>query len=119
MSRTRHIDDSLIQILRDLKKRRAWVIYQLSLKGMNLSDIAREHGVVRGAVYHAFNHPYPRMERAIADALGMLVSDLWPERYEGGVSTRRPQGRPKKSLTNGQHSHGPLARKPRGPGESS
>jgi Ner family transcriptional regulator len=114
MSRKRHIDDSLIQILRDPKKRRAWVIYQLGLKGMNLSDIAREHGVVRGTVYHAFNQPYPRMERAIADALGMLVTDLWPERYKDGVSIQRPQGRPNKSLTTGQHRPGQPVRKPRG-----
>lgn len=119
MSKTRRTDDSLIEILRDPKKRRTWVIYQLGLKGMNLSDIARQHGVVRGTVYHAFNQPYPRMERAIADALGMLVTDLWPERYRGGVSIRRPQGRPQKSLTTNQHRPERATRKSNGPSETS
>lgn len=119
MSRKRDTNDSLIAILRDPKKRRTWIIYQLGLKGMNLSDIARSEGTTRGAVYAAFRHPYPRMERAIADALGMLVTDLWPERYEGGVSKRRPQGRPRKSLRTTEDRPGQSPRKRGGQGATS
>lgn len=104
--------DTLPEILRDPKKRRTWVIYQLGLKGMNLSDIARTQGVTRGAVYRCFKVPYPKMEAAVANALGMHIPDLWPERYTNGVPNRR-RGRPEKSVTKSQHSAGNSGRKAR------
>lgn len=91
---------TLYDILRDPAKRRAWVIYQLSLQGKTLAGIAEKHGKTRSAIYNAFTKPYPRMEKLIADELGMLVCDLFPERYTDGFPNRvmgRPKGSPNKS----------------------
>lgn len=92
-------DNTLKDVLNDPKKRRAWVIWQLSLKGRNLADVARTMGATRQAVYKAFRAPYPKMEQAIADELGMVVATLFPERYTDGIPNR-VLGRPKKSVTN-------------------
>jgi Ner family transcriptional regulator len=82
-------------ILSDPEKRRAWIIWQLSLKNMTCADLAREQGVTRNAVYAAFTRPYPKMEAIIAKALGMAADKLFPERYTNGVPNR-VIGRPKK-----------------------
>jgi Ner family transcriptional regulator len=109
--------DTLTDILRDPQKRRAWVIWQLSLKGRNLTDIARTMGVTRSSVYRAFVTPYPKMERAIADELGMCVAHLFPDRYTDGIPNR-VIGRPKKSVINAsQNSANGLGRKAKKGGE--
>jgi lambda repressor-like predicted transcriptional regulator len=52
-------------------------------KGISGVDIARQFSppVDRTAVYHviAGRSKSPRIRKAIADALGMKVKDLWPE----------------------------------------
>jgi Ner family transcriptional regulator len=58
-----------------------WIKYQLALKGSSLSAVAEEEGVSRQAVGYAKNHPYPKMERAIARKLSCEPKDIWPERY--------------------------------------
>ncbi len=63
------------------QNRRAWVIYQLSLKGTSLAALARELGVRPTTIYQAFDRPYPRMEQAIAEAVGITPQELFPERY--------------------------------------
>jgi len=85
------------RILKDPKKRQAWVIYQLSLQGRSLADIARGAGVRRQTLYQAFHRSYPRMEKIIADALGLAPGTLWPERYDADGLPVRRLGRPKKS----------------------
>jgi len=87
---------TLDAILRDPKRRRAWIIFQLNLRNKNLSDVARRLSVSRSTVYAALDRPYPRMENEIANELGMLASDLFPERYTDGIPNR-VFGRPKKS----------------------
>lgn len=86
---------TLYDILRDPEKRRAWVIYQLSLQDKTLAGIAEKHGRSRQSLYTAFVKPYPKMEKVIADEVGMLVCDLFPERYTNGIPNRvigRPKG---------------------------
>ena len=75
------IDTQTQETIRDPAARRAWVIYQLKLRGLSLSDLARSAGVTRQCLYQVFNSAYLRMEHVIADALSMEPKDLWPERY--------------------------------------
>ena len=88
---------TLYDILSDPEKRRAWIIYQLSLQDKNLSAIAAKAGKGRQTIYKALTHPYPKMEKLIADELGMLACDLFPERYTHGLPNR-VMGRPKKPV---------------------
>ena len=85
------------KILRDPKKRQAWVIYQISLQGRSLAEVARNAGVRRQTLYQVFQRFYPRMEKIIADALGLEARVLWPERYDTDGLPIRCMGRPKKS----------------------
>ncbi len=61
--------------------RREWIKFQLRLRGITLSAIARELGVSRQALGQTLVSAYPRMERAIAAKLEMEPRDIWPERY--------------------------------------
>lgn len=62
-------------------ERRAWVLYQLKLRGLSLSSIAREEGVVQQAVSNALLIPSSHLEEAIARAIDVPVRDLFPERF--------------------------------------
>ncbi len=62
-------------------KKWAWILYQLALRGLTFSDIARDLGVTRNAVYRTRHEPRPRMQLAIADRLGIPPCRIWPERY--------------------------------------
>lgn len=71
----------------DPRVRREWVKYKLRARGHSLASIARDLGVSRDAPGLALRRPYPRMEYAIAERLGLSAPAIWPERYD-------PQGRP-------------------------
>jgi len=77
-------------------QRRAWIKYQLQLAGYSLSALAREMGVSRHAPKLALDRPYPRMERAIAEKIGIPPQLIWPERYDANGFPNRAVGRPKK-----------------------
>ncbi|MEA5444715.1 helix-turn-helix domain-containing protein [Gammaproteobacteria bacterium AB-CW1] len=81
------------------RQRREWIKYQLRLRGSSLADVARRHGVSRDAAILALRKPYPRMERAIAEAIGLKPQQIWPERYDAAGFPNRPLGRPKKSIS--------------------
>lgn len=85
--------------LRDPSLRRAWVNYALAMRGLSLAEIARREGVHRTCPGQALRTPYPKMERAIADAVGMTVHELFPERFRSdGSRIQKKRGpRPKKS----------------------
>ena len=61
---------------------RAWVMFQLRLRGLSFAEVGRRHGVSRQAVRLAFAQKYPRMERAIAEAIEVRPEELWPDRWE-------------------------------------
>jgi lambda repressor-like predicted transcriptional regulator len=63
-------------------KRRAWVGYMLKTRGLSLRALARELGVTHQAVGAALMAPSVRIEQAIADALDIAVTDLFPERFD-------------------------------------
>lgn len=58
-----------------------WIKYQLRTRGSSLAMLARDLEVSGTAVKNAKRTAYPRMERAIAEALGLEPFDLWPERW--------------------------------------
>ena len=92
------------KVTRDPAKRWDWVITQLKGRSNSLARIARDINVSRSAVQCAKYAAYPRVDFAIAKALGVLVHELFPERYdEDGISKGRPVGRPKKSLDKTLH----------------
>jgi lambda repressor-like predicted transcriptional regulator len=62
--------------------RRAWLLYQLKLRGLTVAALARENGVSREALYGAMNKPSSHLERTIASALGVGVRQLFPERFD-------------------------------------
>ncbi len=74
--------------------RRAWIKFQLEVRGYSLARLAREHGVSRQQPQSALHKPYPKWERIIAEVLGLEPGALWPERY--GPGARRRPGRPRK-----------------------
>ena len=63
-------------------ERRAWIKYRLELAGYNFAKLSREHGLYRTAAKIALDKPYPRMERAIAEKIGVPPEVIWPERYQ-------------------------------------
>ena len=77
--------------------RKEWIKFQLRVRGSSLSALARELGVSRHAPRLALVKPYPKMERAIADKLGLKPMELWPERYDETGQPNRTKGRPKPS----------------------
>lgn len=85
-----HLDSKTRKLIADPKKRTAWVLYQLKLQGKNLASLAREAGVKKQQTAKAMYAPYPRMEKVIADALGVAPKALFPERYnEDGLPNRQ------------------------------
>lgn len=87
----------------DPTQRWEWIKYQLRAKGTSLAQLARELGVSDTAVKNAKRVPYPRMERAIAQALGLKPIDIWPERWNtNGDPKRIRPNRAEKNATCGQ-----------------
>ena len=69
-------------------QRNEWIKYQLRMRGSSLSKLARRLGVTRQAVRNALATPYPKMERAIAEEIGIHPGHIWPERYQSRASRR-------------------------------
>lgn len=62
--------------------RRAWLTYQLRLRGLSIAALAREVGVSREALSNAMNAPSSHLEEAIAAALATKPQLLFPERFD-------------------------------------
>lgn len=86
----------------DPTQRWEWIKYQLRTKGTSLARLARELNVSDTAVKNAKRTAYPRMERAIAKALGLKPIDLWPERWNANGNPFR--ARPTRSEQNATYS---------------
>ncbi|WP_241193616.1 helix-turn-helix domain-containing protein [Pseudomonas chlororaphis] len=89
------MDDDMnkTEIPLDPARRWEWIKYQLRTSGTSLAKLARELGVSGAAVKNVKRTAYPRMERAIAKALGLQPADIWPERWNlnGGPCRLRPR----------------------------
>lgn len=73
---------SLNEVPKEPAIRRAWVLFQLRIRGYSLATIAKELGVSRQTVRLALVEPRARVEPAIAAKLGLRVQDLFPERFD-------------------------------------
>lgn len=97
-----------------------WIKYQLRARGTSLAKLARELDVSDTAVKNAKRTAYPRMERAIAKALGLKPIDLWPERWNAdGNPHRIRKQRAEKNATSSQEHTPAYALGHRKPGRSS
>jgi Ner family transcriptional regulator len=76
------VDMKKTAIPTDTEKRWEWIKYQLRTNDTSLAKLARQMGVSGAAVKNAKLTAYPRMERAIANALGLLPATIWPERWD-------------------------------------
>lgn len=69
-------------IPRETRERVAWVLYQLKLRSITMRQLARSFGIshmtLRGAL---FQPQYPQ-EKILADAIGLSIPELFPERYD-------------------------------------
>ena len=98
-------------------ERRAWVVYQLTVRGQSLASVAASLGVCRQAVSGALMTPSERIEQALADALDLPIETLFPERFDAkGVRiprTRRSKisaGRGVGDSQNERHTQTPTGR---------
>ncbi len=76
-------------IPRDPAQRWEWIKYQLRIRGSSTAELARQLGVTDRAIRAVKTTPYPRIERAIAVALGIKRQQLWPERWNSDGSPKR------------------------------
>lgn len=54
----------------------------LEKRGLTLKGLAISHGYRSvDAAAQALQHPYPKMERIIAKAIGVAPEAIWPSRY--------------------------------------
>lgn len=98
------LDTATKQALSNPKTRRAAVKYQLDLMGLNMSDVARDAGVIRNCMYQVFNVGYPRMEAILAGYFGMTAQEMFPERHRPDGTRRRKKCGPKpKKKPNPKH----------------
>jgi Ner family transcriptional regulator len=81
----------------DQFQRAQWVMTQLRLRGTNLSQLAREHGLHSQVFSLALRGPHARAEEVIAEALGTTPRVLFPERFTAnGVRIYRRRLQPSK-----------------------
>ncbi|WP_137971897.1 helix-turn-helix domain-containing protein [Pseudomonas sp. F(2018)] len=82
----------VIDIPADLEQRWEWIKYQLRINDCSTAELARQLSVTDRAIRNAKLRPYPRIERAIAQALGIDPWRLWPERWnaDGTPHRQRP-----------------------------
>ncbi len=75
---------------------RADVMAAVRKAGSNLAEIARAVGLKRQTMYWAFIHPHLRANRAIAEFLGVPLSELWPQWFDadGKLISRKATPRP-------------------------
>ncbi len=70
------------EVLADPSIRWAWIQFQLKSNGRSFAALAREHNVCKETLTKVKTAHYPRMERVIAESVGMEATALFPERYD-------------------------------------
>lgn len=63
-------------------ERRGWIVWQLRLRGTSLRRLAADHGVSQQAMSHALTASSSHLEAVIAEALGLMPEQLFPERFD-------------------------------------
>lgn len=90
------LDTRVKRLLRDPVKRRAWIKYEIHSLGLSMAKVAANADIDRRTLYTVFQRPYPRVERIIANVIGVPPQTLFPERYDADGLPNRTQGRPPK-----------------------
>lgn len=80
-------------------QRRAWIHYQLRLRGLSMAEIARREGLARNTPKLALYQPYLRMERIIARAIDCTPQQVWPERFNADGTRKRAKPGPKPKIS--------------------
>lgn len=70
------------QVPKEPTVRRAWIVFQLRIRGLSFRELARRHGVTTSAFSHATLTPSHQLEEILAESLGLKVEELFPERYD-------------------------------------
>lgn len=87
------------QVPKEPAVRRAWILYQLKIRGVTMRDIADEEGVSDRAVAAALLSPSSYLEKAIAAKLGMTACELFSDRFTAcGKRLNRTKPRNRSSL---------------------
>jgi len=69
------------------------IVASLHKAGHSLSGLARTHGYSSpSALAQALQHPYPKAERLIAEAIGGAPATIWPSRYHADGSPKSGRG---------------------------
>ncbi|OLO06844.1 hypothetical protein BTW08_15215 [Salinicola sp. MH3R3-1] len=74
-----------------------WIKYQIRSRGLSFAELSRRLGVELGTLTSVKRSPYPRMERALASAIGLSPATIWPERWNADGTPHRQ--RPNRSET--------------------
>ncbi len=61
----------------------------LKKAGTNMSALSEANGYTRNGLRNALYRPYPKAERIIAGAIGVLPEDIWPSRYSKNHLTEK------------------------------
>ena len=94
---TRELTPRDIKLLRDPETRKHWVRYQLFLQGTTMSKLAQANGITRTCLYTVWRRTYPKMEKLIANALGLEPHQMFPERYQSNGLPIYRMGPPSKN----------------------
>lgn len=88
-------DQTPLDIPKEPVHRRAWVIYQLRLRGLSLRRLAAKAGVSQQAMSEALIRPHSHLEPVIAAAIELTVEQLFQERFDANgnrlIRTREMQ----------------------------
>lgn len=76
-------DLTSLDVPKNPAERRAWVVYQLRIRGNSIRRLAEDTGVSQQAMSAALMAPSARLEGVLAEAIGLSVRALFPERYRG------------------------------------
>ena len=76
-------------------ERKAWILFQLKVRGSSFSALGREIGVSYQAVpWAASGRPAYEVEKAISAKIGVSTTDLFPEHFDD-QGERIPLARPR------------------------
>lgn len=78
-------------------------------RGLSLAKLARLHGYARSSAVTALKMPWPKMERLIADAIGVEPQVIWPSRYRADGTPKSNRGERGLGRYKAKHSTGTAA----------
>jgi Ner family transcriptional regulator len=76
---------------RDWHRAEVLAALRMTPEHWTMAGLSRAHAYSVNAISEACRHPWPAVERIVADALGMEPQEIWPSRY-------RPDGTPRQGV---------------------